>query len=61
MIAGKIEYIPAKKKARTPCERPGGESGGIFHFEREAVRGLSAFSVHVQPPRPSRPAKPDGQ
>ena len=33
MTAGKIECISLpKKKARTPDERPGGESRGIYHF-----------------------------
>ena len=50
-----------KKKPRTP-ERPGEvESRGIFFWKQGGRAGPLCFFVHVQPPRPSGSAKPDGQ
>lgn len=55
------ENTPPKRKTRTPDERPGGESGGIFHFQQEAVPGLSAFLCPCTAARPSRSTKSDEQ
>ena len=60
MTAGKVECIPAKKEdpdARGASGR--GEQGHIL-LEQGGRAGPLCFSVHIQPPRPSRPAKPDG-
>ncbi len=60
MTARKVEYIPAKKAPEHLSVR-GGESRGIFFWEQGGRAGPLCFSVHIQPPRPSRPVMPDGQ
>lgn len=55
--------IPAKRKTRTPGERPGGESRGIFHFKQGGRAGPLCFSLSMYSPRahPGPPSPMDSE
>ncbi len=52
-----------KKKARTPGERPGGESRGIFHFKQGGRAGPLCFFLSMYSPRahPGPPSPMDSE
>ncbi len=57
------KFDPCKKKARTPGERPGGESRGIFHFKQGGRAGPLCFFLSMYSPRahPGPPSPMDSK
>ena len=57
------KFDPCKKKARTPGERPGGESRGIFHFKQGGRAGSLCFFLSMCSPRahPGPPSPMDSE
>ena len=57
------KFDPCKKKARTPGERPGGESRGIFHFKQGGRAGSLCFFLSMYSPRahPGPPSPMDSE